>query len=303
MKAKPPSSPLLAHFARVESALLAQSELAAASGHSVNQGTVREAFIRDFLASHVAERLGIGTGEVISATSKDGESRNQLDVIVYNRAYPKLHLGAAVDLYLVESVIAILEIKTTLNKKELKTSVNTARRLKRLSRALRPIKKAMAPWPPRLLYYVVGYGGYETLDGVHKAVADIHSKERISMPDPINWKGDGKQEIHDYHRERVQRESPSIDGAILLGKGYVQFDNAHTWFLPDEMRKQFPSTNWEIVEAGGIGLHHLYMNIVHVADTAAFWVLDPKAYERGVGVGAGTKVGAFSDKPVRSGKA
>ncbi len=243
MAANQHESALLGHFQRVEDALLAQSKVAASSGHSVLQGTAREAFVREFLESHLAERLGVGTGEVISADSKIDDERNQLDVLVYSRGYPKLYIGGSVSLFLIEAVLAVLEVKTTLDKEELKTAIRTARRLKTLPRNLRPTTSEIADWEPPLLYYVVAYGGYKTLAGIHKAILEIHDEEHIVVPAPVAWKGDAPDALGAYKKERITRKNPSIDGVILLGKGYVQFDNANAWFLPDAPHLHEPSTS------------------------------------------------------------
>jgi len=167
--------------------------------------------------------------------------------------------------------------------------------LKTLPRNLRPTTSEIADWEPPLLYYVVAYGGYKTLAGIHKAILEIHDEEHIVVPAPVAWKGDAPDALGAYKKERITRKNPSIDGVILLGKGYVQFDNANAWFLPDATRKQFPATNWESVEQPGIGLLHIYMNLLRVADTHSLWLLDPAAYQAGVGV-PGDKIGALFDE-------
>jgi hypothetical protein len=55
-----------------EDALIAISRIPANSGHSLHKGTPREAFIREFLESHLPENVAIGTGEIIDAKTALG---------------------------------------------------------------------------------------------------------------------------------------------------------------------------------------------------------------------------------------
>ena len=77
----------------MEEHLLAIAQIPAGTGHPLHKGTPREAFIREFLQGHLSERVAVGTGEVISAQSRPGEDRNQLDVVIYKPELPRLDIG------------------------------------------------------------------------------------------------------------------------------------------------------------------------------------------------------------------
>ena len=84
---------LKSHIDAMENHLLAISQVPEHSGHSLHKGTPREAFIKEFLVGHLGEHVAIGTGEIIDANSTPGESRNQIDIVIYKRSYPKLDFG------------------------------------------------------------------------------------------------------------------------------------------------------------------------------------------------------------------
>jgi hypothetical protein len=105
---------LEAHMANVERTLVAQSGIQSVAGHSLHKGTPREIFIREFLQNHLPANLAIGTGEIIDSESIPGAPRNQFDIVVYRRSFPKLHLGGGIDAFLIESVVATIEVKSTL---------------------------------------------------------------------------------------------------------------------------------------------------------------------------------------------
>src|SRR5690348_2512453 len=93
------------HMAAVERSLLASAGISANAGHSLHKGTPREVFVRSFLQNHLSEQVAIGTGEIIDSHSQAGQPRNQMDVVIYKRNYPKLDFGGSVSGFLVESAI------------------------------------------------------------------------------------------------------------------------------------------------------------------------------------------------------
>ena len=105
---------LKSHIDTMENHLLAISQIPANAGHPLHKGTPREAFIKEFLASHLGEGVAIGTGEIIDANSGPNERRNQIDIVIHKRDYPKLDFGGGISGFLVESVVAIIEVKSTL---------------------------------------------------------------------------------------------------------------------------------------------------------------------------------------------
>ena len=114
---------LKSHMDAVESALVVISKIPDNSGHSLHKGTPREAFIREFLQSHLPENMAFGTGEIIDANSKPGQQRNQFDIVIYRKSYPKLDFGGGVNGFLIESVIAPRG-KEVLSGERLSTLVN-----------------------------------------------------------------------------------------------------------------------------------------------------------------------------------
>jgi hypothetical protein len=129
---------LATHMAAVEAALLHTAQIPANAGHPLHKGTPREAFIRQFLADHLSEELAIGQGEIISADSQPGEIRNQFDIVLYKRHFPKLTFGGGVNAFLAESVVATIEVKSTLTKEELRSPIKAAHNVKALHRHFAP---------------------------------------------------------------------------------------------------------------------------------------------------------------------
>lgn len=223
---------LKSHLDAVERHLLQISQIPANSGHTLHKGTPREAFIKEFLVNHLSERVAIGTGEIIDAKSKPGERRNQIDVVIYKRDYPKIDFGGGINGYLAESVVATIEVKSILTKPELETAIKTARTIKALERNI--ITSFTTGYqPPSILNYVVAYDGPASLRTVLGWIKELHSSLAIGYPS-----------MGATLTDRLQVASPSLDGIFVLGKGFIQFDNTPLSFLTDEIRKQSPAVRW-----------------------------------------------------------
>src|SRR5271156_5033390 len=123
---------LFEHFAAVEHRLLCSSKVPGNAGHPIHKGTPREAFIREFLLGHLGTRAAIGTGEIIDATSISGGTRNQIDIVISKSEFPKIELGGGLNAFLAESVIATIEVKSTLTRACLKKAVQSSSIAKKL---------------------------------------------------------------------------------------------------------------------------------------------------------------------------
>jgi len=95
-------------------------------------GETREDYFQEFLREVLPSRFGVSTGFVVS---HDGQRSDQQDVIIYEHiATPVLQPGARFPIHLVESVHVVVEVKTELDKGELKDCVQKARSVKSLKK-------------------------------------------------------------------------------------------------------------------------------------------------------------------------
>jgi hypothetical protein len=82
--------------------------------HELYQDSAKETFIRVVLEQFLPGNFAIGTGRVID--SKGNKSSEQ-DIIIYRRDYPQLNLPGGTDIFLFESVLATIQVKTKLIRK------------------------------------------------------------------------------------------------------------------------------------------------------------------------------------------
>jgi hypothetical protein len=91
---------LVTHLNNRERLLLAQTEIPTIGGHSLHLGIPREAFVKDFLVDHLPSDLAIGSGEIIDQHSQPGAPRNQHDIVLYKKNFPRIYLGGGISAFL-----------------------------------------------------------------------------------------------------------------------------------------------------------------------------------------------------------
>lgn len=214
-----------------EERLLAISKVPANAGHTLHRGTPRETFIREFLQGHLPQTIAIGTGEIIDSNSKPRGSRNQFDIVLFKRQFPKLDFGGSVDGFLIESVTATIEVKSILDQAGIEQAIGAARNAKALTPSQTTAFSA-GYMPPKVLNYVVAYDGPASMETVAKWILTVHERQGIPNADlPLD-------------ERRLQIASPSVDGVFVLGKGFLYFDNVPYGFMTPESRQQQPSLKW-----------------------------------------------------------
>ena len=194
------------HFERIQRRLEAEGKAAQSFHHGLNRGLIREAFIREFLSENISEFWGVGTGEIFSQESRDREARNQVDVVIHNKRYPKLPLAAGIDLFFVETVSSFIEIKSRLTKDDVKQAAVAAKRIKGLTnfepQQFNPTGMVKNPRPYAFIFAYEGPAKIETV---------------------IRWMRDISAE-GDYGLDRQFFDHQFIDGIFILGKGFVVVD-------------------------------------------------------------------------------
>ena len=181
----------------------------------MNRGLIREAFVREFLAHNTSDLWGIGTGEVIYPGAQPGDERNQIDVVIHNRMYPKVSLATGIDLFFAETVSSFIEIKSTLRKSDL---VRTARVTKDIKKNTKLEPQRFNPTgmvkTPRPYSFVFAYDGPKNISTV------------------LGWMKE-VSESDDYNLTQLRTTHPAdrgffnhtfIDGVFILQRGFVLVD-------------------------------------------------------------------------------
>ena len=103
-------------FDHFETSLCHEAEQAGLLEHSSLVGSAREFIIKRVLHAILPPIIHIGTGKVVDSS---GKRSRQMDIIVYDSRFPVFEIQSGIGIYLLEGVIATIEVKSTLTKKSL----------------------------------------------------------------------------------------------------------------------------------------------------------------------------------------
>ena len=166
--------------------------------HQGVKGSVREVLIRELFRPLLPSDLGIGTGQI--ATSS-GDLSPQQDVVIYDRRIlPPVLFEAVLGVFPVESVLATVEVKTTLTATEITSAHASATAIRGYSYLSGEDDKAT---------------GQPLVHTVEKIIASVIALDSDLTPD-------GKTEL-----ERYQETDPGVDPVVraicVSGRGYWYF--------------------------------------------------------------------------------
>jgi hypothetical protein len=106
------------------------SELTA---HNAEKGRLNESHLVRTMRRYLPDKFGIGTGFVVSGGSKIEQSR-QCDIIIFDRVNNvPFYSSEAWQIYPIEMVYGVVEVKTTLNKAEIKDAFEKCVHLRKMS--------------------------------------------------------------------------------------------------------------------------------------------------------------------------
>lgn len=203
------------HFERIQRRLEAEGKAAQSFHHGLNRGLIREAFIREFLSENLSEFWGVGTGEIFHPEAQEGEARNQIDVVIHNKRYPKLPLSGGIDLFFIETVSSIIEIKSRLTKADVRQAAVTAKRIKSLAhfepQNFNPTGMVENPRP---YAFIFAYEGPAKIETVLRWMIDVSEEDDYGLDQLRTTNPEDRQYFnHSF-----------VDGIFVLGKGFALVD-------------------------------------------------------------------------------
>jgi hypothetical protein len=121
------------HFGKIKRKLLEYSSHFDIADHGDIKGYGREALVQEFLSTHLPDQVEYLTGEILDPD--DGRS-GQVDVILQSKRHPKIPLLGNLHLVFVDSVIAAIEVKSSLTTQHLTAALDQFRKIKALRRSV-----------------------------------------------------------------------------------------------------------------------------------------------------------------------
>ncbi len=184
------------HFRRVTKKLQVQAEIAISADHPGIIGEIRENVIENFLEPHMPSQFDIRSGKIIDS---DGNMSTQQDILICDRNLPIIDVGGGnTAIFLAESVVAQIEVKSNLNSTKLIEALKSSARtgmLKRDSQQVYSkaaidinIKKALP-----IFRYVIAFDGIN-FESIAKKIEEYIASESLmaeALPDAMCIIGKG----------------------------------------------------------------------------------------------------------------
>jgi hypothetical protein len=189
---------------------LSQSKDASELRHPGLKGRVREVFVKELLTPFLSPNLGICTGNVVDS---HGGISGQIDIIIYDKTLiPSLLLIGEVGVIPIESVLATIEVKSTLTRGELKKAIKNARSIKTLRAEFPEVKpeSLIKSSPVCCLYAFDSDSKPESeLNRLRKAVADANRDAQPAVHVPLS--GICVGDSVSFHCSHIDPNDPSVN--------------------------------------------------------------------------------------------
>jgi hypothetical protein len=132
------------YFTAIIKSAIGKSDAVSNLKHNLTKGVLRECIVSDILSEILPSQFGIGSGIIVNG---DGDQSNQTDIIIYDSRIlspfiQKYNLG----LYPIESVIAAIEVKTRLSKKDIEKTNGDAQKIHRMFKPPGNVRQANKNW-------------------------------------------------------------------------------------------------------------------------------------------------------------
>jgi len=235
---------LVSYLNAIEKVLLAKSDAASVAGHPNLRGGPREWFIEEFLVNHLPSLWELGQGEIISGDSAPKPStnsyRNQNDIIIYRRDFPKISYSPKDKAYLIEGVVATVEIKSKLNMEEFRKACKASRKCKAQISEVQTglgLRVHDNVWvSSHIISYVVAYDGPTNISTIAKWLPKL-TKELGVEPEFL------------------------VDMIVVLGKGIVWRINAFPAYKIPNVRE---GDVWAFIEQTEKNVYALFAHMLTI---------------------------------------
>lgn len=223
---------------RVAAAIGAAKAVAVVT-HSGVKGTIREILLRELFRPLLPADIGVGTGLI---ATNQGDLSPQQDVVIYDKRILPPVLFENIGIFPIESVLATVEVKTTLTAAELVSAYNNAATIQNYR-------------------YLSGERNSETGQPVLHTVKNLIATVFALGTDLSTG---GKTELQRYQEIHSSGEWP-IRAICVLGRGY--------WFFKNEWCYEDADAEHREIVAFLVGLLHTFAEVAETRrrpDLAAY---------------------------------
>ncbi|MEI8601716.1 hypothetical protein P4S55_12725 [Shewanella sp. PP-Sp27a-2] len=246
--------------------VLSELKLSKSITHSGESGRAREKIIINFLKRILPSKYKVDTGFVIDAV---GGISKQIDVVIYRDSYHSVLEIGEVKYFMVESVVAVIEVKASIkDKATLKQALHNIKSVKELDRSNRGRNEVIYPNPKPIqnLTKILGTG----LNGILKSIKGENSNPSSLDINMI------------YHKNPLDRNEfrNQVFGAIVTEKSMssIVLKEEFKKFIDGEENINYWPNMYVDVRGGSLRYSTKDHKVTVIAkDAYAFLISDPNA--------------------------
>ena len=171
--------------------------------HKELKGRAREIVMKHFLKNYLPPALGIESGEIVSS---DGGVSKQMDIIIFDKLHCPIFIREdEVHIFPIESVYAVIEVKSNLDRPKLEDCVEKIKSVKELS------KKAYVEQNGAIIHTTDLYG---EKFGYFPTLGFVFAFDSIKI-DTL------RQKLDELNREKNIKLEHRVDSVCILNKGII----------------------------------------------------------------------------------
>lgn len=247
------NDPLPVIFSGLSKKLLTEFDfLSSQLSHNPSRGAAREFVLRELLRRHLPQKLAVGAGLIVSS---DGQRSKQIDIVIYDALNtPIMYMADELQIFPVESVYAVIEVKSRLDSKELKKSVDNIRSVKKMPKTAyiineSPIIKTVELYGEEgldhfpIMGFIFAYSSINNLQILKNKLVDLDDREPKNNVDTIcvlnkaliaNWRSNIDQYVATKEPDS-QRVVIKGDNSLLTFYLFLMHVLPQTWMHPIKM--------------------------------------------------------------------
>lgn len=157
--------------------------------HRGDRGSSAEGIVREFMSSYLPSYNRVGEGEIIDT---NGGQSTQLDVIVTNEYHPTLNDLSGPEMFIIEGVACVGEVKTKLNSQDVDTLIQSCITYKSLTtkhmkgmtvHSNTSDRKRFVDHRP---YFLFAFESQLTISTIHQKLTDYYTQNNTPVEHQID---------------------------------------------------------------------------------------------------------------------
>ena len=209
--------------------------------------------------------MRVGQGEIIDGRSKPNQKRNQVDVILYRDGFPKIVYAENCSAFLRESIIATIEVKSTINLDKFRKACTVSIKHKNRRyiqhpdprRPLDPVGVIEDLTTPIISSYIVAFDG------------------PIQISTVANW-------LPKIRLEFGITADKLVDMMVILGKGVIWRIESFPQLGGRSILSKNPEATWAYLEQTDKNLLLLFLHLLSQMTSSSLIPIDILGYAKNV---------------------